>query len=337
MKKYISLLTLVMLVILTTLTGCQSKTKTTANDKVKKAKEQSQIVIDNFNGKSLKNNILKDDTHRDLYIYLPPSYATSHKRYPVVYFLHGFEEGPTEVSNHSQYFDKEMMKKSNQEFIVVEPDAFNKLEGSFYVNSPVTGNWEDFMVKDVIKYVDKKYRTISKASARGIAGFSMGGFGTLNLSLRHPDVYSSAYIMSPGAFDKNGLKNAMPTWDTTFLPAYGAAFSPNIKGKYPYANIPKFNNTPEDNKVVQDWENGFGNLDSKVNNYKKQKHHLKDIFLTCGTSDPYGWIMDGTKYFSKLLDNAGIKHEYETFDGGHEINVDFDEQFVKFFSRNLKG
>lgn len=337
MKKYISMLTLVVMVMLTVIAGNQSRVKAVAaNNTIKKAQEQDHEIVDVFDGKSLKNNMIKEETDRDLYVYLPPSYYTSNKRYPVVYFLDGFQDSPNLITGYSDSFDALMKGNKNNEFIVVEPDAYNKLQGSFYTNSPVTGNWEDYIVKDVVKYVDKKYRTIPKASSRGIAGFSMGGYGALTLSLKHPDIYSAAYIMSPGAFDKNGLKNAMSTWDTTFLTAYGAAFSPNVKGEYPYANIPKFDSTPADNKIVKDWESGFGNLDTKIKNYKKLKNHLTAIKLVCGTSDSYGWIMDGTKYFSNLLKRAGIKHEYETFDGSHEISSDFDGKFVKFFAKNLK-
>lgn len=331
MKKYIFT---AMLVILTMITGCQSKDKTTAAV----LKEQPHIITETFEGKSLKNNMIGEIINRDLIIYLPPSYYTSNKKYPVVYFLHGFQEAPSLIYNYYKSFDSQMKKNENNEFIIVEPNANNKLQGSFYTNSPVTGNWEDYIVKDVVNFVDKKYRTMPNASSRGIAGFSMGGSGALNISLKHPDVFSAAYIMSPGTFDENGLKNAMPTWDSTFLNAYGAAFSPNVRGQYPYANIPEFSNTVEDNKVVQDWENGFGNLKNKIENYKKLNHPLTAIKIVCGNLDSYSWIMEGTAYFSKLLDDAGIKHEYKTFNGGHGIDTNFyDQEFIEFFSRNMKS
>lgn len=332
MKKYISVAISVMIIMLASLTGCQSRNKTAVA-----SKNQSFVIHDSFEGKSLKSNMIKENTKRELIIYLPPSYYTSNKRYPVVYFLHGFQETPGIISYYYQSLDKQMKENGNKEFIIVEPDANNKLQGSFYANSPVTGNWEDYIVKDVVNFVDKKYRTIPNASSRGIAGFSMGGSGTMNIALKYPDIFSAAYIMSPGAFDKNGLKEAMTTWDDTFLNAYGAAFSPNINGKYPYANIPEFNNTPEDNKIVQNWENGFGNLESKIESYKRLNKPLKGIKIVCGTFDSYDWIMEGSAYLSKLLDNAGIKHDYETFAGSHEIDKNFfKKEFVEFFSDNLK-
>lgn len=73
---------------------------------------------------------------------------------------------------------------------------------------PVTGNWEDFVINDVVNYVDQNFRTIQKVQARGIAGHSMGGFGALNIAMRHPDIFSCVYGMSPGLFDNNGLRNS---------------------------------------------------------------------------------------------------------------------------------
>lgn len=329
MKKYISMGLIILLIMLT---GCQSGNKTAVV-----SKKQSHVINAVFEGKSLKNNIIKDLTKRDVSIYLPPSYYTSNKRYPVVYFLDGFQEAPYVVPNYYRAYNRQMGANKNNEFIIVEPDANNKLQGSFYANSPVTGNWEDYIVKDVVNYVDKHYRTIANVSSRGIAGFSMGGSGAMNISLKHPNIFSAAYIMSPGTFDENGLKNAMPTWDSVFLNAYGAAFSPNVKGKYPYANIPKFNNTAEDNKVIEDWKSGFGNLKSKIENYKKLNQPLTAIKLVNGDFDSYEWIMQGTAYYSKLLDDAGIKHEYKTFSGGHQIDSNFyNSEFVEFFSKNLQ-
>ena len=64
--------------------------------------------------------------------------------------------------------------------------------------SPVMGNWETYTVSEVVSYIDSNYHTISEAGARGICGFSMGGFASINLAFRHPDVYSAVYAMSPG-------------------------------------------------------------------------------------------------------------------------------------------
>jgi S-formylglutathione hydrolase FrmB len=94
-----------------------------------------------------------------------------------------------------------------KEMIVVIPNSLTFMLGSFYFNSTVRGNWEDYIVDDLVDYIDNNYRTISNANSRGIAGHSMGGFGALNLAMRHPDIYCATYGLSPGLFDKNGLKD----------------------------------------------------------------------------------------------------------------------------------
>ncbi|NJK86707.1 MAG: esterase family protein [Bacteroidales bacterium] len=84
-------------------------------------------------------------------------------------------------------------------------NGYNILEGCFYQNSPVTGNWEDFVVNDVVKFIDAKYRTIPKAGSRALIGLSMGGYGALTLSMRHPSVFSVGVGECPGLADPQGM------------------------------------------------------------------------------------------------------------------------------------
>lgn len=102
------------------------------------------------------------------------------------------------VRNAKKVLDVEFTKDASKEFLLVAVDGSNSVGGSFYVNSPVMGNWETYTVSEVVSYIDSNYHTISEAGARGICGFSMGGFASINLAFRHPDVYSAVYAMSPG-------------------------------------------------------------------------------------------------------------------------------------------
>jgi len=95
-----------------------------------------------------------------------------------------------------------MQMDGMKEFIIVEADGINTLAGvggNFYTNSPVTGNAEDFVTKDLVSYIDGTYRTVAKASARGLSGFSMGGSGTINVGLKHPNLYAALYANSPAS------------------------------------------------------------------------------------------------------------------------------------------
>src|SRR5205085_3914749 len=83
------------------------------------------------------------------------------------------------------------------EMIIVVPNGTNAYSGSFYTNSAVTGNWEDYLIRDLTSYIDGKYRTLASAESRGIAGHSMGGYGSIILAMKHPDVFGAVYALSP--------------------------------------------------------------------------------------------------------------------------------------------
>ncbi len=153
---------------------------------------------------SLKNNLLGDPIEQTFAIYLPPSYNTSPaKRYPTLYLLHGFI-GNNRVWTHGINFAllmDEMTKSAKiREMIVVAPNGRNAYQGAFYTNSTVTGNWEDYIYRDVVQHIDANYRTIARAESRGIAGHSMGGFGAMSLAMKHQDVFSTVYSLSPCCF-----------------------------------------------------------------------------------------------------------------------------------------
>ena len=103
-----------------------------------------------------------------------------------------------------------------QKMIVVMPDASNKLGGAFYTNSVAAGNWEDFITRDLVSYIDSRYRTIRRASSRGIAGHSMGGYGAIKLAMKHPNIYGAVYGLSACCMEWGGeISAANPAWDKT--------------------------------------------------------------------------------------------------------------------------
>ncbi len=93
--------------------------------------------------------------------------------------------------------DKGIAEGRFGEMIVVMPDEQTKGFGSFYVNSSATGNWADFTAKDLVGFVDGKYRTLADAKSRGIVGHSMGGYGAITLGMKHPEIFSVVYGMNP--------------------------------------------------------------------------------------------------------------------------------------------
>jgi len=276
---------------------------------------------------------------KKLYIYLPPNYYKSDKRYPVIYYFHGFGDPMNFITNNKNALDTNMLLPENKEFIVVEVDGSraSRSEGSFWVNSPVTGLWEDYIVKEIVSYIDENYRTIAKAEARGTAGYSMGGFASLNLALAHPDVFSSTISFCPGVLKKGSLQLAMDSWkgDGLFLRCYGQTFAPN-EAKDNMCDIPTLDGSAEDNIIVEKWENGFGNFDQKLDNYIAKNKPLKAIHVVYGTYDHYKWIVEGCEDLSELMTAKGIEHTLTKLQIGHTPPPEqVGKYIVPFFSTNL--
>src|SRR5689334_21938866 len=159
-------------------------------------------------GKSLEGNLEGDSPDRDVFVYLPPNYAAKrNQRYPVVYLLHGYGltgERWMSFANLAELSDKDIASGTMKEMILVNPDAHTIYDGSMYSASPTTGDWETFIAEDLVSYVDSHYRTIPDRMSRGLGGHSMGGYGTVRIGMKRPDVFSSLYIMSACCLLNNG-------------------------------------------------------------------------------------------------------------------------------------
>ena len=81
--------------------------------------------------------------------------------------------------------------------IVVMPNAYTRFQGSMYSSSVTTGNWEDYVAKELVAYIDAHYRTIPARNSRGLAGHSMGGYGAMRIGMKTPRRFSSVYLLSP--------------------------------------------------------------------------------------------------------------------------------------------
>ena len=181
---------------------------------------QGTIVRDSVSSPGLAANVLGDSPVRPTLVYLPPSYQRDPKRrYPVLYLLHGATSVPEEwVDGSYQGFDIRVAVDSLAaagavpELIIVMPNADNALGGGFYANSAATGNWEDFVVNDLVRHVDRRYRTDARASKRALVGHSMGGFGAFNIGFDHADVFGLVYAISPCCIGFVGRTGASPAW-----------------------------------------------------------------------------------------------------------------------------
>ncbi len=149
-----------------------------------------------IHGEALEGNLEGDAVDRDVIVFLPPSYAKGkHRRYPVVYALHGYSIGAEQWTReiHVPQTVEGAFAKGSQEMIVLLPDSKTAYGGSMYSSSVTTGDFERFIAHDVVAYIDAHYRTIPNRMGRGLVGHSMGGYGAARIGMKHPDVFGSLY------------------------------------------------------------------------------------------------------------------------------------------------
>ncbi len=150
---------------------------------------------------------------RTIVVYLPPTYNThiaQNKRYPVLYLLHGSPGQAHDwftAGKANQSADTLIALGKIPELIMVLPDG-NGRPGA-------TSEWansydqrqliESYVVNDVVKYIDSKYRTIPDAANRAIGGLSMGGFGAMNIAVHHPDIFGSVISLGGYYYAEGGI------------------------------------------------------------------------------------------------------------------------------------
>lgn len=311
---------------------------------------QGRIVIETLHSKALQGNRIGDTVDRKITIYLPPSYERdSARRYPVVYLLHGFTSDPREWLdgtyqglNLSVALDQ---RAGQAEYIVVMPLANNSFGGSFYVNSAAFGGWEDFVVKELVRFVDARFRTLRARQSRALAGQSMGGFGALYLAGRHANTFGHVYAMSPCCLGFIGdLASGSQRWRTEprgTLRAMSVAFAPDPLRTDTTASAPMpFVAGPggemqEVTEVTRAWREYLPlyRLMRDPSGYRR----LCSIGLEAGLQDEIPSVTLGTAAFSRELKRAGIAHTLEEFTGGHtdRTRERFETAVLPFFARVL--
>ena len=305
-------------------------------------------------GKSLEGNLESDSPDRDVSVYLPPGYKTHTKqRYPVVYLLHGYMDNDINWFGEKHVFvdgplaiDRAIAAGS-REMIVVMPSAYTVYMGSMYSNSVTTGNWEAFITQDLVSYVDSHYRTIPQRASRGLAGHSMGGYGTIRIGMKYPGVFSSLYAMSACCLAPNRNTQgaamekaeairgagdlAKADFGTRAMIASAAAWSPNPQNPPLYFDLPvKDGKSQPSIEAKWDANSPLAMLDQYVPNLKE----FHAIALDVGTKDG---LMRSIEELDRDMTTFGIHHTFETYEGTHVsgIQVRIEKKVIPFFSENL--
>jgi enterochelin esterase-like enzyme len=305
---------------------------------------------------ALEGNLIKDPAEREVTVYLPPSYISEPNRYyPVIYMLHGFTDNDSQWFgweehwiNLHQVIDAALTDGQTREMIVVMPNAYNRFKGSMYSSSVTTGDWETFIVKELVVYIDANYRTLSDVKSRGLAGHSMGGYGTIRLGMKYPDVYSAIYLLSaccmegvarndPEFMEKvEAIASIEQLEDASFgavaTLASSAAWAPNPDKPPFYLDLPFANGELRPDIAAKITANRtLYTIEQYIPNLKK----LKAIAMDAGLQDQS--ISSSTKKLHELLDSYDIKHVYESYEGDHvnRIGERIRTKTLPFFSQHL--
>jgi len=336
-------------------------------------------VEETVHSPSLSGNLLGDSPDRSVIVYLPPGYQHGTSRYPVIYLLHGFlgnnkswiEGG---WANVPKIMDRLIAQGKVREMIVVMPDASNKLGGSFYTNSVTTGNWEDFIASDLVKFIDGKYRTLPLAIDRGISGHSMGGYGAIKIAMKHPEIFGAVYALSACCMEwGGGISPSNPAWEKTqafhnlgdvdaarlyifkrdfnfqdpevprdffalALASLSAAWSPDVSHPPLYAGF-LVNGSGDaqalSEKRMSEWS---ANMPvAMLSQYRSNLSQLRAIAFDVGRQDENVDIPAGARDFDAELKSNGISHQFEEYEGTHmsKIGDRLEHRAFPFFSRSL--
>jgi len=295
------------------------------------------VVKDSLYSKNLENQFGENPT-RSISVYLPPDYNNSEKHYPVIYFLHGFLNDDSLIDPIKELLDFAIEAQKIDPFILVIPNQKTTYDGSFYSNTGIFGNWEDFTAFDLVTYMDTNYRTLPKKESRGITGHSMGGYGALKIAMKHPDIFGAVYAISPGAlaivreygpnsdtYRKYSEAKTMDELSNSYfgkvILAFARSWSANPSNAPFYCDVPFAYDGEDlkvDKKVLKKWylNMPFYMIPDYIDNLKK----LRAIKLDWGRNAGERFTIQ-CKMFSQGLENAGISHFSEEYIGTHTNNI----------------
>ncbi|GAB3844235.1 alpha/beta hydrolase family protein [Hymenobacter terrigena] len=324
---------------------------------------KGQVVVTYLDSKLLRGNPGGENPRRRVSVYLPAGYAANPgRRYPVLYYLHGFTWNDSllfHADGLGALLDHAIADGQIRPLIVVAPDEQTLFQGSFYANSATNGPWADFTAHELVQFIDHKFRTLARPASRGIAGHSMGGNGTLRLALLYPGIYAAAYALSPAfaaphaewmsgragqsvagrATSRAGLGQ---NFDAIRIVATARALSPTpgrgvFGAALPYAPGPD-SLAPRD-AVLAQWAAAtpLALLPTHLASLRK----LRGLAFDWGEQDQFQHIPFACRALSTQLAAFGIPHAAEGYEGNHGNRImgrdgRMYQKLLPFFNRLLQ-
>ena len=314
------------------------------------APAQARIEKISVHGKSLEGNLEGNSADREVFVILPPSYTKEpDRRYPVVYFLHGFGDTAQIYTDYLKVPDatRAAFDAGAQEMILVLPDGYTRFGGAMYSNSPTVGDFETFVARDLVAHIDSHYRSLAQRESRGLSGHSIGGYGALRIGMKFSHVFSSLYAMSSccliprtisveqaKALDGATLEQALkPEFAMRFELAGAAAWSP-APDKPPFFLDSGAKGDTLDPLVLAKW--AANAPQAMLPQYLPALRSMAAISLDVGDKD---FIIADSNAMHAELNRYGIAHDWEVYEGDHGSRVPerFQAKVLPFFARHLAG
>lgn len=266
-----------------------------------------------------------------------------------------FEDGNF-VNLLERSFSNEVVK----EFILVAADFSTPTTGSLYGNSQTSGRWLDFIIEELVPFVDRKFRTLPNRNSRALVGDFFGAYGALKLAMVHADTFSVSYALHPVATGSGSLPwptipvdwkkiHQAKTWED--LPnGREQIFVSMAQALLPNPNRPPFycdfwveleNNEPKHHpENTRKAQTGF-HLDETLDKYAANLRTMRGIAFDWGRFDPTQAHVLSCRAFSQKLEDLGITHEAEEY-SGDQFNRNWTEndrfyaRVLPFLSRHLE-
>jgi S-formylglutathione hydrolase FrmB len=320
-----------------------------------------RVVVTYLNSKLLRGNLAGENPRRRVSVYLPAGYeASPQRRYPVLYYLHGFTWSDSLIFNKDgmkELLDQAIANGQIRPFIMVVPNEQTRFGGSWYANSATNGPWADFTARELVQFVDKNYRTLARPGSRGLAGHSMGGGGTLRLALTYPGTWAAAYALSPALAGPHpsylpgaGLTQVVRTtslvevqrsYTGLLTVALSRAFSPNPKAQPFGADLPgslQADSLAHRDAVLARWAEASPTY--LLPTHLASLRQLRGLAFDWGAQDEVRHIPPACRVFSQWLSTFGIPHTAQEYEGTHSSRImghtgRMYQQVLPFFNKHL--
>jgi S-formylglutathione hydrolase FrmB len=333
---------------------------------------KGQLDVHRLRCPALVGNALGDAVERPCLVYLPPGYAGSSERYPVVLFLHAFLGSALGWLNVTPFspsvperLDALIAEGGLPPCIGVFPDGWTALGGAQWANSAATGRYRDAVVQDVLGWVDGTFRTVPTREARAVVGRSSGGFGSWHLVRHHPDVFGHLAAHSGDAYFEYCFLPDFPKVAGALLKAGGVeafwrAFTLRAQTKMGGEDHPVVNSlamaaafSPKAGEALglelpfepetaairpAAWARWLAEDPVRFVVAEPAPFvSLKTVFIDCGTRDEFG-LRWGTRMLARSLAGAGAQVTHEEYEDGHMgTSYRFDRSLRLLLPRLSRG